>query len=591
MVSVITEHMDIWATAETPKTNGGRGRGKNSNGQSPHGIKKLRELILELAVRGKLLPQDPDDEPASILLEKIAKERIQLVKEKKIKKPKALSGIADEEKPFKLPNGWQFVRLNDLGEWGAGATPTRNRHDYFGGKIPWFKSGELVGDYISTSEEYVTELALKETSLRNNKAGDVLVAMYGATIGKTSILKVPATTNQAVCACTPFSGLANIFLLTLLKAYKNRFIGMGSGGAQPNISREKITATVVALPPLAEQRRIVAKVDELMVLCDQLEQQQADSNATHQTLVETLLATLANAADQREFAEAWERIANHFDTLFTTEQTIDHLKQTILQLAVMGKLVPQDPNDEPASILLEKIAKEKAQLIKEGKFKKQKPLPEIGEDEKLFELPKGWEWVRLGALSILQGGFAYKSSAFSDSGNHQVIRMGNIRPDFLRLDEKPVYIPANLAEETSEYQIELNNILITMTGTKGKRDYLYSLIVRPEHFEPRKLYLNQRLCIIRGLLIVPDFLNMVIKEDRLLDEIYAQSTGTANQANIGMVALNNWLLPLPPIDEQHRIVAKVDKLMAIYDTLKARLNAAQNTQVQLADAIVEQAAT
>jgi len=132
---------------------------------------------------------------------------------------------------------------------GAGATPLRGKHVYYGGSIPWFKSGELTGDYISSSEEYITDLALKETSLRYNKIGDVLIAMYGATIGKTSILEVPATTNQAVCACTPFKGIYNVFLLTLLKAYKNRFITMGAGGAQPNISREKIIATVIALPP------------------------------------------------------------------------------------------------------------------------------------------------------------------------------------------------------------------------------------------------------------------------------------------------------------------------------------------------------
>jgi type I restriction enzyme S subunit len=246
MVDVISDNLAVWTSALENKSTAGRG---TNNKQTAYGIKKLRELILELAVRGKLVPQDPNDEPASVLLEKIAEEKARLVKEGKIKKQKALPEIGEEEKPFELPDAWQFVRLNDLGEWGAGSTPLRSRHVYYGGNIPWFKSGELVSDYISESEEYVTELALRETSLRYNKPGDVLIAMYGATIGKTSILEVPATTNQAVCACTPFSGLENTYLLTLLKAYKNRFVGIGAGGAQPNISREKIIATVIALPP------------------------------------------------------------------------------------------------------------------------------------------------------------------------------------------------------------------------------------------------------------------------------------------------------------------------------------------------------
>ena len=246
--SLITDNIDVWTTAIKKRSATGRGSNKKIE---LTGIKKLRELILELAVRGKLVPQDPNDEPASVLLERIAAEKGQLIKDKKIKKPKVLPEIGGDEKLFELPSSWQFVRLNDLGEWGAGATPRRGNTELYGGDIPWFKSGELNSDYISESEEMVTELALKQSSLRYNKVGDVLIAMYGATIGKTSILNVRATTNQAICACTPFNGLDNIFLLTVLKAFKSRFVSKGAGGAQPNISREKIIATIIALPPLA----------------------------------------------------------------------------------------------------------------------------------------------------------------------------------------------------------------------------------------------------------------------------------------------------------------------------------------------------
>ncbi|RYZ79938.1 MAG: restriction endonuclease subunit S, partial [Moraxellaceae bacterium] len=333
MQNLITQHLDIWTAAHKTRSTAGRG---SSNKLDLYGIKKLRELILELAVRGKLVPQDANDESASELLEKIAAEKSRLIKEKKIKKTKSLEEMLVGDEHFDAPQSWSWVHLNDLGDWGAGATPSRANSAYYGGSIPWFKSGELNEEFISQAEETVTELALKECSLRENKIGDVLIAMYGATIGKSSILSIPATTNQAVCACTPFNGVYNRFLLLLLKAFKSRFIGMGAGGAQPNISREKIIATLVPIPPLPEQHRIVAKVDELMAFCDQLEQTQSDNIAAHAQLVEALLATLTNSSDHNELQNNWQRIAAHFDTLFTTEHSIDQLKQSILQLAVMG---------------------------------------------------------------------------------------------------------------------------------------------------------------------------------------------------------------------------------------------------------------
>jgi len=588
MVNLITEHMDIWTAAQTQKTNVGRGRGKNSNGQSPYGIKKLRELILDLAVRGKLVPQDPKNEPARVLLENIAKEKARLIKEGKIKKQKPLTEIGEDEKPFELPVGWQWARIADIGhDWG------QKKPDKDFTYIEVSGIDNVVGRVKSPNR--LTAAGAPSRARKIVKVGTVIYSTVRPYLQNICVIDQKYSpepiASTAFAILHPFQQMPGKFLTTYLRSpvFVSYVESVQTGIAYPAINDKQFFGGLVPIPPRAEQHRIVAKVDELMALCDQLEQQQTDNIATHQTLVDTLLATLTSAADQGEFAEAWQRIAKHFDTLFITEHSIDQLTQTLLQLAAMGKLVPQDPNDEPASALLERIGKEKARLVEEGKRKKQKPLPEISEDDKLFELPQGWEWVRLGGLSILKGGFAYKSSVFSDSGNHQVIRMGNIRPDYLRLDERPVYIPTDLAEETSEYQIELNNILLTMTGTKGKRDYLYSLIVRPEHSEARKLYLNQRLCMIRSLLVVPEFLNMIIKDDRLLDAIYAQSTGTANQANIGMVAINNWVLPLPPIEEQQRIVNNVDELIALCETLKERLYDAQTTQVQLADAIVEQA--
>ncbi len=572
---LITENLDIWTSAI--KKRGSQGRGSSKKIEL-YGVKKLRELILELAVRGLLVPQDPNDEPASVLLEKIAAEKEQLIKDKKIKKPKKLDAIKDIEKFGKLPIGWEFVRLNDLGEWGAGATPRRGSSELYGGDIPWFKSGELVGDYISTSEETVTEEALKKASLRYNKAGDVLLAMYGATIGKTSILEVPATTNQAVCACTPFTGFSNIYLLTLLKAFRPKFISMGAGGAQPNISREKIIATVIALPPQAEQPRIVAKVDELMALCDQLEQQTESSLLAHQTLVETLLNTLLNA-DQNSFDPAWERIAQHFDVLFTTEHSIDQLKQTILQLAVMGKLVPQDPHDEPASVLIEKIAAEKEQLIKDKVIKKQKPLPPISEDEKPFELPKGWEWCRLPDIGDLARGKS-KHRPRNDPSLYIDGKIPLIQTGDVSRASGVIHTYTALYNETGLAQSRLwpkGTMCITIAANIADTSVLGFDACFPDSvvgYTPFDKAIDVKYF---------EFFIRTAKSDL---EKYAPSTA---QKNINLEILSQVLVPLPPKKEISRIVTKIENLITLCDRLKININQSQTTQLQLADAMAEQA--
>ena len=577
MPEAITNNIALWSSALLTRSTAGRG----SNGKlEAYGIKKLRELILELAVRGKLLPQDPNDEPASELLKHIQAEKAKLIAEGKIRKGKPLPSIIEDEKLFKLPHGWEWVRLGTLGEWGAGATPARGNSKYYGGDIPWFKSGELTADYISQSEETVTELALKECSLRANSVGDVLIAMYGATIGKTAILSVPATTNQAVCACTPFNGIANRYLLLLLKALKPNFIGQGAGGAQPNISREKIIATITALPPLDEQHRIVAKVDELMALCDQLEQQQTHSIAAHQTLVASLLGTLTRVESQQEFSEAWARIASHFDTLFTTEASIDQLKQTILQLAVMGKLVPQDSDDEPANALLKRIQTEKAKLIAEGKIKKGKPLEPITEDEKLFELPKLWEWVRFGDLATQITDGAHHTPEYISDGV-PFLSVKNLSSGYLDFTDTRFISPAAHVDLTKRCNPELDDILLTKIGTTG-------IAVVIDDPRPFSIFVSVALIKLPKVLIDRDYLSLVINSPFVRQQSEDGTEGVGNKKLV-LRKISTFDIPLAPLAEQHRIVAKVDELMALCDTLKARLADAQAIQLHLADAIVEQA--
>ena len=243
----------------------------------------LKKSILQEAVQGKLVPQDPSDEPAEALLERIRAEKQRLIKEGKIKKDKhesvifrrdnshyeKLDGVErciDDELPFEIPESWAWARLGNIGDWGSGATPSRTHPEYYDGSIPWLKTGDLTDSYITDIPEGISQLALEKTSVRLNESGSVLMAMYGATIGKLGILTYSATTNQACCACKPVYGVETLFLFYFLMSQRTAFIKRGEGGAQPNISKEKIVTTLMPLPPLAEQHCIVQRIEELLPL-------------------------------------------------------------------------------------------------------------------------------------------------------------------------------------------------------------------------------------------------------------------------------------------------------------------------------------
>ena len=470
---LITEHIDIWTSAILAKSTSGRGSSKK---YELYGISKLRELILELAVRGKLVPQDANDESASVLLERIAAEKAQLIKDKKIKKTKADGKVNEDEKPFELPRKWQWTRLNFITEINPRNTNVDDKT----------KASFVPMTLITTSYDGVhdsesrpwSEIKKGYTHFAN---GDIAIAKITPCFenSKAAIFRnlengIGAGTTELHVARPFGEQVERNFLLLYFKSPNFLTMGQklmtGSAGHK-RVPRSFFESNPIPLPPLAEQKRIVAKVDELILLCDQLEQQTEASIEAHATLVDVLLATLTDSADADELAKNWARIAEHFDSLFTTEQSIEALKQTVLQLAVMGKLVPQNLDDESASVLLEKIGEEKEQLIREKKIKKEKPLPAITDEEKPFKLRTGWVWGRVNDIAHLKGGFAYKSKEFLDVGTYQVIRMGNIRPDNLRLDKNSVYIPEGLAESTQDYRINTDDILLTMTGTNGKEDY------------------------------------------------------------------------------------------------------------------------
>lgn len=395
---LIVDYIDTWTTALQTRSTAGRG---SSGKIDLYGIKKLRELILELAVRGKLVPQDPNDEPASVLLERIAAEKAELVKQGKIKKPKPLPEISEEEKPFELPEGWEWARLGVLCKKLTDGS--HNPPKDAGNGYPMLSSQNIQDGYIDIENpsRYVSEDDFEKENARTLvQKNDVLLTIVGS-IGRSAVVLEDKSFVLQRSVAVIDTSLYSHFLSNFFKAItaQNYFIENGKGTAQKGIYLGQLSLMLIPVPSLGEQKRISDRLNELMILCDQLEQHSLIGQDAHQQLVETLLATLTDSQNSNELAENWARISEHFDTLFTTEASIDALKQTILQLAVMGKLVPQDPNDEPASELLKRIAQEKAQLVKDGKMKKQKSLPPISDEEKSFELPDGWEWCKFGLIS------------------------------------------------------------------------------------------------------------------------------------------------------------------------------------------------
>ncbi|WP_429111173.1 restriction endonuclease subunit S [Aeromonas rivipollensis] len=579
--NLITDHLDLWTAAVRPKSTAGRG---NNSKLELTGIKKLRELILELAVRGKLVPQDPSDEPASALLARIAAEKARLVKEGKIKKPKALPEIREEEKPFELPEGWEWQRLGAIGFTQTGGTPSKSSQEYFGNDIPFIKPGDISDTSVIYDNEGLSTLGAEKLG-RLAPSGSILMVCIG-TIGKCNKIDRLCAFNQQINSVTPYVEIYDFLHKCLSSSYFQALAWENSSSTTIAIlNKGKWEVQPVPLPPISEQHRIVAKVDELMALCDQLEQRSESQLAVHQTLVETLLATLTDSCDADELTQNWARLSTHFNTLFSTEASIDALKQTILQLAVMGKLVPQDPSDEPASALLERIAAEKAQLVKEKKIKKEKPLPAISEEEKPFGLPQGWEWCRLEHISeVITKGSSPKWQGVNYTDNSEdVLFVTSENVDAFRLKfDNEKYVERHFNEIESRSILKKNDILMNIVGASIGRTAIFDV--------DKVANINQAVCLIRimrgasSLVYLLNFFNSII----CVSYMYDKQVDNA-RANLSMGNIAQFVIPIPPLEEQHRIVAKVDELMTLCDQLKARLQTSQQTQLALAESLAEAA--
>ncbi|MFQ2403801.1 restriction endonuclease subunit S [Aeromonas caviae] len=578
---LITDHLDLWSSAVRPKSSAGRG--SNSKLELT-GIKKLRELILELAVRGKLVPQDPNDEPASVLLERIAAEKARLVKEGKLKKSKPLPEITEEEIPFELPEGWMWCRVGSITNASTGYAFKSSQYVDTGTFVLRVTNINPNGTINKDDNKYISpESADNEFENFKLSDGDVLLVMVGGSLGKLGVVceaVLPAVLNQNMWKLDRFCGMPIRYFLFVLQYINNNEITVTSS-THGHLAQGDYMEKMCPLAPLNQQHRIVAKVDELMSLCDQLEQQSEASLAAHQTLVETLLTTLTESADSSDLAQNWARLAQYFDSLFTTQSSIDALKQTILQLAVMGKLVPQDPSDEPASVLLERIAAEKARLVKEGKIKKEKPLPPISEEEKLFRIPDSWCFCRLGDICDgITSGSTPPKEKFSHDEGVPFLKVYNIRDQKIDFDYEPQFVEKDYNDsKLKRSMLYPGDVVMNIVGPP-----LGKVAIIPSNFPVWNC--NQAIVFFRPIdMGLNKHIYTYLKAGLFLASI--ELIGTAGQDNISVTKSRLIVLPMPPLKEQLRIADRIEQLLSLCDQLSARLQASQTTQLNLAEALVE----
>ncbi|EBP6599165.1 restriction endonuclease subunit S, partial [Salmonella enterica] len=545
---LIVDHIDTWTTALQTRSTAGRG---SSGKIELYGIKKLRELILELAVRGKLVPQDPNDEPASELLKHIAAEKAELVKQGKIKKPKPLPEISEEEKPFELPAGWEWIKISEIGhDWGQ-KTPDED--------FTYIDVGSINKEYGIIEEPSI--LSAKDAPSRARKIvqkGTVIYSTVRPYLLNIAIIESAFSpepiASTAFAIIHPYTAMNANFIYYYLRSpvFINYVESCQTGVAYPAINDKQFFSGIIAVPPSSEQARITKKIKELMSLCDQLEQHSLTSLDAHQQLVETLLTTLTDSQNADELTENWARISEHFDTLFTTEPSIEALKQTILQLAVMGKLVPQDPNDEPASELLKRIAQEKAQLVKDGKIKKQKPLPPISDKEKPFEVPEGWEWCKFGLISEFINGD--RGSNYPNKNEYVVhgipwINTGHIEKNGTLSITDMNFITEKKFNELRSGKIQSGDLVYCLRGaTFGKTAF-----VKP--YESGAI--ASSLMIIRPFIReMGEYIYNYLISPFGRSQIFRFDNGSA-QPNLSANSVMLYAFACPPLQEQFRIHKKI----------------------------------
>ena len=550
---------------------------------APDAVPRLRRFILDLAVRGKLVEQDSNDEPSAELLKRIDAEKARLVKVGELKDKPSLLDVANEDKPFDVPEAWRWVRFANIVDFSAGRTPSRNDSSFWNsGDHAWVSIADMDdGQVLTATKETVSDKARELVFRSEPKPPGMIIMSFKLTIGTIARLGIPAFHNEAIISIKPHLADLDAYLFKILPEFAKQGDTKGAiKGA--TLNRDSISNILLPLPPLSEQHRIVAKVDELMALCDRLEVARSRREATRDRLTASSLARLdAPDHDPIVFRNHAAFALEHLTPLTTRRDQIKALRQTILNLAVRGKLVVQDPKDEPASELLKRITKKKARLVKVRGIGREKPLPPISDDQTELEIPNSWSWCRLGSLSkFVTSGSRDWAKYYSQEGA-VFVRMGNLSKAHyrLRLDQiQRVQLPSD--QEGIRTRLETGDLLISITGDVG----MLGLIT--ENFG--EAYINQHIAMVRP---VDEMKGCYLAE--LFRSPFAQNQFNAPQSGIKnsfrLTDVTQFLVPLPPIDEQHRIVAKLDELMVLCDRLEASLATGDNTRCRLLGALLTEA--
>jgi type I restriction enzyme S subunit len=539
---------------------------------APDGIAKLRELILTLAMQGKLVEQDVNDPPASELLREIEKERASHEGTKTRRKEK-LPPIKPEEVPYELPQGWKWVRLGDIVlSITGGGTPSKNNPSFWGGDIPWASVKDLnVETYLDSTIDSITEKAIGSSSTNLIPKGSIIVCTRMG-LGKIAINRVAVAINQDLKALTVSSHVDQMFFF---KKYKNYKI-TGSGMTVHGIRQEELLNFLFPLPPLPEQHRIVARIDQLMARCDALEKLRKEREEKRLAVHAAAIKQLLDAPN----GSAWEFIEQHFGALYTVKENVAELRKAILQLAVMGRLVEQDPNDPPASELLKEIEKERAshEGTKARRGKGGKELPEIKPEEVPYALPKGWEWVRLGDVST-KIHYGYTASADHRIQDVRLLRITDIQDNKVDWDTVPGCNAKK--EDVGQYLLADKDILIARTGGTVGKSYLV------QDINVDAVFASYLIRVVPSRCIDVRFIKYFAEGPLYWRQLYAACSGTG-QPNVNGTSLSQLLFALPPLPEQHRIVARIDQLMALCDTLDQQIDAATGKQSELLNAVMAQ---
>jgi len=548
---------------------------------APGGIKKLRELILTLAMQGRLVPQDPDDPPASELLKEIEAEKQRLVKEDKIKKPNLLPPVTEQEKPYTLPQEWEWVRFGEIAQHNSGKTLDCGRNT------------GLPRRYITTSNVYwgkfqlnnVREMLIREDELDKCSArkGDLLIC-EGGEAGRAAVWEL----DEEICFqnhlhrarfyedVNPYFAYRFFEKINASGEINNYRKGVGIS----NMSSKVLASIVFPLPPKSEHHRIVAKIDELMARCDELEKLRTAQQDKRLTIHAAAIKQLLNIAEPDRHQHAQAFLAEHFDELYTIKENVAELRKTILQLAVMGKLVPQNPNDQPASELLKEIEAEKQRLVQEGKIKKLKSLPPIAEQEKPYALPRGWEWVRFDGLINQEFPIGYG-----------VLVPGPDVEDgmpFVRIEDLDIKAPKaqpgkqiseSIAQKFERTRLIGGEILMGVVGSIGK------LGIAPKEWAGA--YIARAVCRIVPTYMVSKKYILWILQSGFMQRNFHGNTRILAQPTLNIGLIRNSLTPLPPLAEQECIVSKINQLILQCDSLEHQIDAATKKRAELLNALLQ----